>query len=76
MKENTEEAQKMEWYNQANNFARYAKGKIASEIAGKSYKSNHNPKGTVEVAGCTITMEGFATAISKSATNKSGLKAK
>lgn len=76
MKENTEEAQKMEWYNQANNFARYAKGKIASEIAGKSYKSNHNPKGTVEVAGCTITMEDFATAISKSATNKSGLKAK
>ena len=76
MKENTEEAQKMEWYNQANNFARYAKGKIASEIAGKSYKSNNNPKGTVEVAGCTITMEDFATAISKSATNKSGLKAK
>lgn len=76
MKENTEEAQKMEWYNQANNFARYAKGKIASEIAGKSYKSNYNHKGTVEVAGCTITMEDFATAISKSATNKSGLKAK
>lgn len=76
MKENTEEAQKMEWYNQANNFARYAKGKIASEIAGKSYKSNHNENGTIEVPGCTITMEDFATAISKSATNKSGLKAK
>lgn len=76
MKENNEEAQKMEWYNQANNFARYAKGKIASEIAGKSYKSSHNENGTIEVPGCTITMEGFATAISKSATNKSGLKAK
>lgn len=76
MKENNEEAQKMEWYNQANNFARYAKGKIASEIAGKSYKSSHNENGTIEVPGCTITMEDFATAISKSATNKSGLKAK
>ncbi len=76
MKENNEEAQKMEWYNQANNFARYAKGKIASEIANQSYKSNHNKDGKVEVAGCTITMEDFATAISKSATNKSGLKAK
>lgn len=76
MKENTEDAQKMEWYNQANNFAKYAKGKIASEIAGKSYKSNHNPDGTVEVPGCTITMEDFAVAIGKSATNKSGLTAK
>lgn len=76
MKENNEEAQKMEWYNQANNFARYAKGKIASEIANQSYKSNNNKDGKVEVAGCTITMEDFATAISKSATNKSGLKAK
>lgn len=76
MKENNEEAQKMEWYNQANNFARYAKGKIASEIAGKSYKSSRNENGTIEVPGCTITMEDFATAISKSATNKSGLKAK
>lgn len=71
MKENNEDAQKMEWYNQANNFAKYAKGKIASEIAGKSYKN-----GTVEVPGCTITMEGFAVAIGKSATNKSGLTAK
>lgn len=76
MKENNEDAQKMEWYNQANNFAKYAKGKIASEIAGKSYKSNHNKNGTVEVPGCTITMEGFAVAIGKSATNKSGLTAK
>ncbi len=76
MKENTEDAQKMEWYNQANNFAKYAKGKIASEIAGKSYKSNHNKNGTVEVPGCTITMEDFAVAIGKSATNKSGLTAK
>lgn len=76
MKENTEDAQKMEWYNQANNFAKYAKGKIASELAGKSYKSNHNKNGTIEVPGCTITMEDFATAISKSATNKSGLTAK
>lgn len=76
MKENTEDAQKMEWYNQANNFAKYAKGKIASEIAGKTYKSNHNANGTVEVPGCTITMEDFAVAIGKSATNKSGLTAK
>ena len=76
MKENNEEAQKMEWYNQANNFARYAKGKIASEIANQSYKSSHNKDGKVEVAGCTITMEDFAVAIGKSATNKSGLKAK
>ena len=76
MKENNEDAQKMEWYNQANNFAKYAKGKIASEIAGKSYKSNHNKNGTVEVPGCTITMEDFAAAIGKSATNKSGLTAK
>ena len=76
MKENTEDAQKMEWYNQANNFAKYAKGKIASEIAGKSYKSSYNPNGTVEVPGCTITMEDFAVAIGKSATNKSGLTAK
>ena len=65
-----------EWFTQADNFAKYAKGKVASEIAGKSYKSEHNDKGTVEVPGCTITMEDFATAISKSATNKSGLKAK
>lgn len=65
-----------EWFTQADNFAKYAKGKVASEIAGKSYKSKHNDKGTVEVPGCTITMEDFATAISKSATNKSGLKAK
>ena len=65
-----------EWYKQANSFANYAKGKVASEIAGKSYKSNHNENGTIEVPGCTITMEDFATAISKSATNKSGLKAK
>ena len=76
MKENNEDAQKMEWYNQANNFAKYAKGKIASEIAGKTYKSNHNANGTVEVPGCTITMEDFAVAIGKSATNKSGLTAK
>ena len=76
MKENNEDAQKMEWYNQANNFAKYAKGKIASEIAGKSYKSNQNKNGTVEVPGCTITMEDFAAAIGKSATNKSGLTAK
>lgn len=76
MKENNEDAQKMEWYNQANNFAKYAKGKIASEIAGKSYKSNYNKNGTVEVPGCTITMEDFAAAIGKSATNKSGLTAK
>ncbi len=76
MKENNEDAQKMEWYNQANNFAKYAKGKIASEIAGKSYKSKHNENGTVEVPGCTITMEDFAVAIGKSATNKSGLTAK
>lgn len=76
MKENTEDAQKMEWYNQANNFAKYAKGKIASEIAGKTYKSNHNANGTVEVPGCTITMEDFAVAIGKSFTNKSGLTAK
>lgn len=76
MKANTEDAQKMEWYNQANNFAKYAKGKVASEIAGKTYKSNHNANGTVEVPGCTITMEDFAVAIGKSATNKSGLTAK
>ncbi|MEI3536409.1 MAG: hypothetical protein V8R16_06670 [Bacilli bacterium] len=76
MKENTEDAQKMEWYNQANNFAKYAKGKIASEIAGKSYKPNLNHDGTVEVPGCTINMEDFAVAIGKSATNKSGLTAK
>lgn len=65
-----------EWFTQADNFAKYAKGKIASELAGKSYKSSHNENGTIEVPGCTITMEGFATAISKSATNKSGLTAK
>lgn len=65
-----------EWFTQADNFAKYAKGKIASEIAGKSYKSNHNENGTVEVPGCTITMEDFAVAIGKSATNKSGLTAK
>ena len=47
MKENNEDAQKMEWYNQANNFAKYAKGKIASEIAGKTYKSNHNANGKI-----------------------------
>lgn len=76
MKANTEEAQKMEWYNQANNFARYAKGKVASEIASQSYKSVENSNGKVEVAGCTITMEDFAVAIGKSFTNKSGLTAK
>ena len=65
-----------EWFTQANSFAIYAKGKVASEIANQSYKSNHNKDGKVEVAGCTITMEGFAVAIGKSATNKSGLKAK
>ena len=65
-----------EWFTQADNFAKYAKGKVASEIAGKSYKSKHNENGTIEVPGCTITMEDFATAISKSATNKSGLTAK
>lgn len=65
-----------EWFTQADNFAKYAKGKIASEIAGKSYKSNHNPNGTVEVPGCTITMEGFAVAAGNSFTNKSGLTAK
>lgn len=65
-----------EWFTQADNFAKYAKGKIASEIAGKSYKSNHNPNGTVEVPGCTITMEDFAVAAGNSFTNKSGLTAK
>ena len=65
-----------EWFTQADNFAKYAKGKIASEIAGKTYKSNHNPNGTVEVPGCTITMEDFAVAAGNSFTNKSGLTAK
>lgn len=65
-----------EWFTQADNFAKYAKGKVASEIAGKTYKSNHNANGTVEVPGCTITMEDFAVAIGNSFTNKSGLTAK
>lgn len=65
-----------EWFTQADNFAKYAKGKVASEIAGKTYKSHHNETGTVEVPGCTITMEDFAVAIGKSFTNKSGLTAK
>ena len=65
-----------EWFTQADNFAKYAKGKVASEIAGKTYKSHHNENGTVEVPGCTITMEDFAVAIGKSFTNKSGLTAK
>ena len=65
-----------EWFTQADNFAKYAKGKVASEIAGKSYKSKHNENGTVEVPGCTITMEDFAVAIGNSFTNKSGLTAK
>ena len=65
-----------EWFTQADNFAKYAKGKVASEIAGKTYKSNHKPEGTVEVPGCTITMEDFAVAIGNSFTNKSGLTAK
>ncbi len=65
-----------EWFTQADNFAKYAKGKVASEIAGKTYKSNYNANGTVEVPGCTITMEDFAVAIGNSFTNKSGLTAK
>lgn len=65
-----------EWFTQADNFAKYAKGKVASEIAGKTYKSNNNDNGTVEVPGCTITMEDFAVAIGNSFTNKSGLTAK
>ncbi len=79
MKENNEEAQKMEWYNQANNFARYAKDKnvsVLQENLGKYKGTEHNQNGTIEVAGCTISMDDFATSIIKSNTNKSGLKAK
>ena len=76
MKENTEDAQKMEWYNQANNFAKYTVGKTIDEVTSKNYKSHYNKDGAVEVPGCTITMEDFAVAIGKSATNKSGLTAK
>ena len=32
MKPNTEDAQKMEWYNQANNFAKYTVGKTIDEV--------------------------------------------
>lgn len=67
-----------EWFNQANSFARYATGKNVSVLQknlGK-YKSAENKSGTVEVAGCTINMDDFATSIIKSNTNKSGLKAK
>ena len=79
MKKNDEESQKMEWYNQANNFARYAKGKNVSELKenlGKYKGTEHNQNGTIEVAGCTILMDDFATSIVKSNTNKSGLTAK
>ena len=65
-----------EWFTQANNFAKYAKGKVASTLTDKNYKSHYNSTGTEEVAGCSISMGDFATAISKSATNKSGLTAK
>lgn len=79
MKGKTEAEQKMEWYNQANNFARYATGKnvsVLQENLGKYKGTKHNQNGTVEVAGCTILMDDFATSIIKSAANKSGLKAK
>lgn len=68
-----------EWYLQANSFASYAKNKnvsVLQENLGKYKATEHNPNGTVEVAGCTISMDDFATSIIKSNTNKSGLKAK
>lgn len=68
-----------EWYLQANSFAAYAKNKnvsVLQENLGKYKATEHNPNGTVEVAGCTISMDDFATSIIKSNTNKSGLKAK
>lgn len=65
-----------EWFTQADSFARYAKGKVASTLTDKNYKSHYNKNGTEVVAGCSISMGDFATAISKSATNKSGLTAK
>ena len=67
-----------EWFTQANSFAAYAKNKnvsVLQENLGK-YKSVENESGTVEIAGCTINMDDFATSIVKSNTNKSGLKAK
>lgn len=68
-----------EWFTQANSFAAYAKNKnvsVLQENLGKYKATDHNPNGTVEVAGCTISMDDFATSIIKSNTNKSGLKAK
>lgn len=68
-----------EWFTQADNFAKYAKGKnvsVLQENLGKYKETVYNPKGTVEVAGCTISMDDFATSIVKSNTNKSGLTAK
>lgn len=68
-----------EWYKQANSFARYATGKnvsVLQENLGKYKGTEHNKEGTVEVSGCTISMDDFATSIVKSNTNKSGLKAK
>ena len=68
-----------EWYKQANSFAIYAKDKnvsVLQENLGKYKATEHNPNGTIAVAGCTISMDDFATSIVKSNTNKSGLKAK
>lgn len=68
-----------EWFKQANSFAIYAKGKnvsVLQENLGKYKETVYNQKGTVEVAGCTISMDDFATSIVKSNTNKSGLTAK
>ncbi len=68
-----------EWYKQANSFAIYAKDKnvsVLQENLGKYKATEHNPDGTIAVAGCTISMDDFATSIVKSNTNKSGLKAK
>ena len=67
---------KVEWNEQEASFAKYAVGKTIDEVTSKNYKNPHNESGTVEVPGCTITMEDFAVAIGNSFTNKSGLTAK
>lgn len=54
-----------EWFVHADNFAKYAIGKSASELEGKNYKTHYNTEGTEVVTGCTISCDAFAKAIAE-----------